>query len=63
MINKETILQASDVAVATTDPRYPSIAPFHPSQFYPEYQGPLATEPNGVYHAVRMALKDLELDA
>lgn len=54
---------ANRVAVAWTDPAYPKAAPFHPSERYPEYAGPLSAEPNGVYTAVRAALRDLGLDA
>jgi uncharacterized protein (DUF362 family) len=53
---------ATGVAVAWTDPVYPRTAPFHPGQAYPEYTGPVAAEPNGVYDAVRSVLRDLELD-
>lgn len=44
---------------------YPGLeaAPFHPSERYPEYQGPLAAAPNHAYALVRQALADLGLDA
>jgi len=51
-----------EVAVAWTDPAYPRTAPFHPGQSYPEYNGPIAREPNPVYDAVRNVLRDLNLD-
>ncbi|HMO03513.1 MAG TPA: DUF362 domain-containing protein [Kiritimatiellia bacterium] len=53
---------SATVAVAWTDPAYPRTAPFHPDRAYPEYDGPVATTPNGVYDAVRAALRDLGLD-
>lgn len=43
---------------------YPPLdqAPFHPSQAYPEYHGPLASQPNAVYDLVRRTLAELGLD-
>ena len=43
---------------------YPPLdaAPYHPSEPYPEYRGPLATTPNHAYALVRGALADLGLD-
>lgn len=60
---------------AVTDPRvsvardaaaiYPSLAdaPFHPSEPYPEYAGPLGGARNDAYRLVREALAGLGLDA
>ena len=44
---------------------YPSIAPFHPSEAYPEWNGeaPLSHEKNPVYKLVRDCIKNLGLDA
>lgn len=44
---------------------YPPIdsAPYHPDRKYPEYQGPLSSQPNWVYDTVRTALWELGLDA
>lgn len=44
---------------------YPSEAPFHPSEPFPELQAvgcPLGAEPNGVFHLVRSCLEALDLD-
>lgn len=52
------------VAVHRGAPSYPASPPFHPSERFPEYgDGPLATEPNAAYAAVREALRLLGLDA
>lgn len=50
------------VAVRWTDPRYPATAPFHPDTAFPEIDGPVGTEANPVYTAVRNLLHDLGLD-
>ncbi len=44
---------------------YPALAeaPFHPSEAYPEYRGPLATSSNQAYALVRASLAGLGLDA
>ncbi len=44
---------------------YPPLeaAPFHPSESFPEYPGPLAARPNHAYTLVREALAGLGLDA
>ena len=44
---------------------YPSIAPFHPSEVYPEWnrESPLSHEKNPVYKLVRDCIKNLGLDA
>jgi uncharacterized protein (DUF362 family) len=44
---------------------YPGLdaAPFHPSERYPEYAGPLARTPNHAYALVRETLAGLGLDA
>ena len=60
--NTIDVRSATTVAVAWTDPVYPRGAPFHPALAYPEYTGPVSGEPNGVYDAVRCALRDLGLD-
>lgn len=58
----------SDVRAAVVhDARYqayPALAaaPYHPSERYPEYSGPLAGERNEAYAAVRQVLADLGLD-
>ena len=44
---------------------YPGLedAPYHPSERYPEYHGPLADSPNHAYALVRESLAGLGLDA
>ncbi|HMP76421.1 MAG TPA: DUF362 domain-containing protein [Kiritimatiellia bacterium] len=59
--------RATRVAIAR-DPSaraYPPIedAPYHPSESYPEYTGPIAARPNHAYRLVRQALAELGLDA
>lgn len=51
--------------VDSGNPVYPRIAPYHPSQRYPEYpfSNALAEEANYVYDAARRALRDLGYDA
>jgi uncharacterized protein (DUF362 family) len=52
------------VAVVRGEPRYPSVAPYPPSDSYPEWPGgPLGTEDNPAFRAVRSALQTLGLDA
>lgn len=67
MIRPEDVLGSRAVGVArdaaATGYPPPSAAPFHPSQPYPEYRGPVAAEPNHAYALVRGALRDLGLDA
>ncbi|HMP96665.1 MAG TPA: DUF362 domain-containing protein [Kiritimatiellia bacterium] len=62
-ISNTDVRHARRVAVSWTTPAYPAAAPYHPGTAYPEYTGPLSTEPNGVYEAVRTTLRDLGLDA
>ena len=51
------------VAHKTANPHYPTIAPFHPSQLYPESPFPVVSkEPNLVYQAVRSCFHLLALD-
>jgi uncharacterized protein (DUF362 family) len=52
------------VAVSRLSAKYPKIAPYHPSQPYPELQGriPIGRESNPVYHGVRESLGLLGLD-
>ncbi len=57
------VREANRVAITWSDPAYPSIPPYHPGIAYPEYAGPIASEANDVYTAVRNALRDLDLDA
>lgn len=55
---------ATTVAVAHAPAEYPVQPPFHPTERYPEYSGPLAEgRPNGAYEAVRQSLRLLGLDA
>lgn len=52
------------VSIARASARYP-LAPYHPSERYPEYAGAasdLATDDNSVYRAVRDALHQLGFD-
>ncbi len=51
------------VAQVRIAPRYPSHAPYHPGERYPEYSGPVSAEPNEVYAAVRAAWRELGLDS
>lgn len=53
----------AEVAVERLAARYPTQAPFHPHVRYPEYEGPLGSEENHVYGAVRQLFVDLGLDA
>ncbi|HZT43002.1 MAG TPA: DUF362 domain-containing protein [Chthonomonadaceae bacterium] len=53
---------ASTVAAERIPAEYSRHAPFHPDQPYPEYAGPVGTEPNAVYAGVRQLLFDLGLD-
>jgi uncharacterized protein (DUF362 family) len=51
------------VAIADVAPGYPALAPFHPSEPYPEYGSrPLGDTPNPVYGAVRQLFHDLGYD-
>lgn len=67
MIVPADILTAATVAVAhdATATGYPGLseAPYHPSEAWPEYRGPVAASPNRAYALVRAALRDLGLDA
>ena len=51
--------------IDTGSARYSRIAPYHPSQPYPEYPfgSALASEPNVAYDGVRRALAELGYDA
>ena len=57
-------LMIARVAVARTDGRYPVGAPFSPQEAYPECPFPAdpSGAPNPAYAAVRLALRQLELD-
>jgi uncharacterized protein (DUF362 family) len=50
------------VAVEQIEPRYPASPPFHPDLAFPEYTGPIGSEPNKVYSAIRQAFLDLGFD-
>lgn len=52
------------VAALRTEPRYPTLAPYHPSEGYPEYPFPkqVAAEKNFVYDGVRRLFYLLGLD-
>ena len=57
-------LTDSRVAVTRDLPRYPTRAPFHPSEPYPEWPDrPVGDEDNPSYRAVRRCLLELGLDA
>lgn len=60
---KIDVRSARQVAVSHTNPVYPKTVPYHPGVAYPEYRGPVSSEPNGVYDSVRNTLRDLGLDA
>lgn len=60
---KIDVRQVRLVALNWTTPAYPAPAPYHPGTAYPEYSGPIAPAPNGVYDSVRNTLRDLGLDA
>ena len=60
---KIDVRQARQVGLSWTAPAYAVAAPYHPGTAYPEYNGPVASEPNGVYDSVRNTLRDLGLDA
>jgi len=51
-------------AVRTGASAYPSVAPYHPSEIYPEYpfQGTVAVGSNYVYSAIRKIFFELEYD-
>ncbi|MGQ9581826.1 MAG: DUF362 domain-containing protein [Armatimonadota bacterium] len=50
------------VGVVQTEPRYPQIPPYDPSEQLPEYQGPVAKEDNPAYRGVRAVMYALGLD-
>lgn len=51
------------VAYAGSAAEYPRQAPFHPHEAYPDYeQGPIASQPNPAYHAVRECFRLAGLD-
>ena len=55
--------ETSVAIVKTKSPVYPRIAPFHPSERFPEYPfGDLSSEPNAVYTGLRNLLATLRLD-
>lgn len=52
------------VALEQIEPVYPAVAPYHPSEPYPEYDGPTdVAAPNHVYAGVRQLFVDLGYDA
>jgi uncharacterized protein (DUF362 family) len=51
------------VAAAVVAPSYSHEPPYHPAERYPEYAGPLSSEANPAYAAVRQAFMLLGLDA
>jgi uncharacterized protein (DUF362 family) len=53
---------APQVAVVHADTVYPVEAPYHPSEQYPEYTGPVGREPNRVYELVRECFRLLGYD-
>ncbi len=61
-LNKD-VRQVRQVGLNWTTPAYPQAAPYHPDTAYPEYTGPVSSEPNGVYESIRNTLRDLGLDA
>jgi uncharacterized protein (DUF362 family) len=60
---KIDVRQVRQVGLCYTAPAYPADAPYHPGTAYPEYSGPVAPAPNGIYDSVRNTLRDLGLDA
>jgi uncharacterized protein (DUF362 family) len=50
------------VAVFRGAAQYPTEAPFHPSERYPEYDGPVATGENAAYSAVRSVFRLAGID-
>lgn len=57
-------LNNKDVAVSFTGlKQYPTQAPFHPPELYPEYPGTETDPSNQIYHWVRETLRNLGLDA
>jgi hypothetical protein len=55
--------ETSVAIVKTRSSVYPRIAPFHPSERFPEYQfGDISSERNDVYAGFRNLLASLRLD-
>lgn len=58
----DTVASSAVAAWRMQKAEYPTHAPFHPAQAWPEYRGEPGTHPNQVYDAVRGALRLLKLD-
>jgi len=58
----ETLLTERRVAVVRTEPEYPRLPPYDPSERFPEYEGPVARGDNPAYRGVREALHALGFD-
>ncbi len=63
---EKEILYCTKVGVVETEPKYPEVPPFHPSEHFPEYPfsgTAISSEPNYAYSAVRELFRILELDS